>query len=146
MKTDSAALIIKHLNMQPHPEGGYYVETGRDHGKNQDRGAYSHIYYLLEDGDISQWHKIDAYEIWHYVSGAPLQLSVSNDMKTLKTVLIGQDFENGQTPHYVLAPHEWQSAKSTGKWSLVSCIVAPAFSFDGFEMAEGDFLKNLSAL
>lgn len=71
----SADAIVDMLDMQPHPEGGYFVETFRDAGG----GARAHstaIYYLLREGERSHWHRVDAAEVWHWYAGGPLALSL----------------------------------------------------------------------
>ncbi len=74
-----AADIIETLGMQRHPEGGWYVETYRDENGGP-RGHSTAIYYLLQKGERSHWHKVkDAAEAWHYYAGAPLALHRSKD-------------------------------------------------------------------
>ena len=71
-----AAAIIATLGMQRHPEGGWYAETFRDN-PDGGRGHSTAIYFLLEAGDVSAWHRVsDAAEVWHFYAGAPLALSV----------------------------------------------------------------------
>jgi len=130
--TDAHAIIAE-LRMQPHPEGGYYVETFRDNPAGG-RGASSCIYYLLAAGERSHWHRIDAVEVWHYYAGAPLKLSLHHEGRAWDIVL-GPDVLNGQRPQGVVPVGGWQSAQSLGDWTLVGCTVAPGFDFAGFEMA-----------
>ncbi|EKV04495.1 Cupin, RmlC-type [Penicillium digitatum] len=134
----SAQDIIKKLNLSPHPEKGYYVETFRDRHSSNDRSHSTCIYYLLEGkSGLSQWHRVlDGAEIWHYYAGAPMQLSLSwNDGKPTRDTILGIDFATGQRPQAIVERGEWQHAKSLGHWTLVGCTVAPAFSFESFEMA-----------
>ena len=127
--------IIHKLRMQPHPEGGHYVETWRDAGSHGGRGALTCIHFLLRAGEISAWHRIDATEVWHFAAGGPLELSLAPDGQQSRTHQLGPDLLAGQRPHVVVPPHCSQSARTLGAWTLVSCIVAPAFSFEGFELA-----------
>ena len=131
-----AADIIKALAMQPHPEGGWYTETYRDeHGG--ERGHSTAIYYLLEAGDRSHWHRVlDAAEVWHYYAGAPLLLSLSETGVGITEITLGPDVIAGERPQGVVPAGWWQSARSTGAFTLVGCTVAPGFSFSTFEMAE----------
>lgn len=131
--------IIAELDMQPHPEGGWYVETFRDMDGPDGRARSTAIYYLLEAGDVSHWHRVDALEIWHWHAGAPLDLMISEDGKTSRTIALGPDVTNGQRPQGIVPTGAWQSAKSTGGWTLVGCTVAPGFEFSGFEMAPADW-------
>jgi uncharacterized protein len=136
----SASDIIARLELKPHPEGGYYRETFRDvRGDAQGRAMSTAIYYLLARGDRSHWHRIDAVEIWHYYSGAALTLRIANEGCAAHTVTLGADVAAGQRPQAIVPAGAWQSAESTGDWTLVGCTVAPAFEFANFEMAAKDW-------
>ncbi|SME96184.1 hypothetical protein SAMN02982989_0281 [Xaviernesmea oryzae] len=126
--------IIEALRMQRHPEGGWYVETFRD-----DRdGARAHstaIYYLLQAGERSHWHRVrDAAEVWHFHAGDPLLLKIS-DGRTVETVTLGIDLAKGERPQGVVPADAWQAAEPLGRFTLVGCTVAPGFEFASFEMA-----------
>lgn len=127
--------IIAALGMVPHPEGGHYVETWRDVPVGGGRGAGTAIYYLLQSGERSHWHRVDAAEIWHWYAGAPMQLSLSVDGVAVETRMLGNDLGAGARPQILVSAGVWQSAISGGDWSLVGCTVSPAFEFAGFEMA-----------
>jgi predicted cupin superfamily sugar epimerase len=130
--------VIERLGLKPHPEGGYYAETHRipdPHGHGH-RSQGTAIYYLLGQGDRSHWHRVDATEIWHFYSGAPLELNIAvTDKSKPKTRILGADLAAGQHPQLVVPPHHWQAARSLGEWTLVGCTVSPGFEFAGFEMA-----------
>jgi predicted cupin superfamily sugar epimerase len=127
--------IIARLGLVPHPEGGHYVETWRDRPEGGGRGSGTAIYYLLRAGERSHWHRIDATEIWLFHAGDPLVLRLSEDGRTEHAVIMGPDIAAGQAAQVVVPPHVWQAAEPVGDWTLLSCTVAPAFEFDGFEMA-----------
>lgn len=126
--------IITTLGMQRHPEGGWYVETFRD----EDGGARGHstaIYYLLEAGERSHWHRVrDAAEVWHFYAGDPLLLRIS-DGETAEEVRLGTDLARGERPQAVVPANAWQAAEPLGRFTLVGCTVAPGFQFSSFEMA-----------
>ena len=131
--------IIRELNMQPHPEGGWYVQTFRD-SPSEARGHSTAIYYMLEAGQRSHWHRvIDAAEVWHYHSGAPLALHLSEDGTESHTTMLGTDLINGERPQAIVRANWWQSAETTGNYTLVGCTVAPGFEFAKFEMAPPDW-------
>ena len=132
----NAAGIIALLELQPHPEGGHYRETFRDPQGPEGRGFSTAIYYLLDAGETSHWHRVDAAEIWHHYAGAPLALSLSQDGRAVETRLLGKDLAAGQRPQIVVPAGCWQSAATRGGWTLVGCTVAPGFAFSAFEMAE----------
>lgn len=132
--------IIRELGLKPHPEGGNYVEVYRSPEKvNGSRSACTAIYYLLQAGEISHWHRIDADEIWHHYAGAPLILSLSDDGETTRDQILGKSFERGERAIAVAPRNLWQCARSLGDWTLVGCTVSPGFEFSGFEMAAAEW-------
>lgn len=134
--------IIDILELQRHPEGGWYVQTFRDIDERDGRAHSTAIYYLLEGGDRSHWHTVDAVEIWHYHAGAPLELSLSDTGVSTRVVVLGIDLAGGQRPQGLVRSGEWQSARSLGDWTLVSCTVAPGFEFAGFTMAPAGWMPG----
>jgi uncharacterized protein len=128
--TDPAAIIAA-LRLQPHPEGGHYRETWRDAPESGARGAGTAILFLLRAGERSHWHRVDAAELWLWQAGAPLRLGRSPG----ETLVLGPDLAAGEMLHGVVPIQAWQAAESLGAWTLCSCVVAPAFSFAGFELA-----------
>ena len=133
------AWLIDHFGMQAHPEGGHYVETYRDASETGGRGAVTCIHFLLQAGEVSAWHRIDATEIWHFAGGDPLVLTTSIDGHDCQARYLGPDPASSQSAHIVLPPLCWQTAETLGRWTLASCIVAPAFDFKGFELAPVDW-------
>jgi uncharacterized protein len=133
----TAEEIIARLGLQPHPEGGHYREVYR--GTPLAEGARSPgtaIYFLLRAGERSHWHRVvDADEIWHHYAGAPLELSLSEDGRSVRHLRLGTDLALGELPQGVAARNVWQAARSLGAWTLVGCTVSPAFEFAGFELA-----------
>lgn len=122
--------IVATLGMQPHPEGGWYVETWRAPAAAGERAAGTAIYFLLRAGERSHWHKVDAAELWLWHAGSPLLLEIDREQHRL-----GPDLANGERPQAVVPPDAWQAARSLGDWTLVSCVVTPGFEFAGFTLA-----------
>jgi predicted cupin superfamily sugar epimerase len=129
----TAEEIVARLGLRPHPEGGHFREMYR--ASDSPRGASTAIYFLLKAGERSHWHRVDADEIWHHYAGAPLELSLSDDGKRVRQLRVGTDFDIGELPQAVAPRGVWQAARSLGNWTLVGCTVAPAFRFEGFELA-----------
>lgn len=127
--------IIAFLDLAPHPEGGWYRQTFA--GELVDgRAASTTIYYLLEAGQVSHWHRIDAVEAWLFHAGAPLALSLAPfEDGHIETMILGPDQDAGHRPQGVVPVGWWQSAVSQGAYSLVTCTVVPGFQFEGFELA-----------
>jgi predicted cupin superfamily sugar epimerase len=145
----SAKDVIAALNLSPHPEKGYFIETFRDPSGTADgRSLSTCIYYLLEgESGLSHWHRVlDAVETWHYYAGAPLRLSLSyNDGAPVRDVVLGPNVWAGERPQVVVQRGEWQHALSLGEWTLVGCTVAPAFTMESFEMAEEGWEPKVEA-
>jgi len=128
--------VVRRLDLKPHPEGGFYRETYRDPRTDAGgRAASTAIYFLLGLGDVSEWHRVDAAEVWHFHAGAPLVITVSENGHDASAHHLGPDLMRGQRPQFVVPAGWWQTATSLGAWTLVGCTVAPGFSFEGFEMA-----------
>jgi len=136
----TAQAIIDHLDLRPHPEGGWYRETWAGHETAGARPVGTAIYYLLEAGQRSHWHRVDAAEIWHFYAGAPLVLSMAETGGgPAREIVLGPDVLTGQAPQVLVPPHHWQAARPLGDWTLVGCTVSPGFTFAGFEMAPPGF-------
>ena len=110
--------VITALQLQPHPKGGHYRETWR-HEDGESRGAGTAIYYLLQAGERSHWHRVDAAEVWHFYAGAPLQLLTAPEGGETTRRVLGPNVSAGERPQLLVAPNEWQSAESLGDLSLI---------------------------
>lgn len=141
MTTAAAADVIERLGLRRHPEGGWYAETWRAEAADGERPAASAILYLLAAGERSRWHRVDAAEIWQYSGGDPLEIRIwTGDGRAVTTHRLGAGTEtDGETPQVVVPAHAWQTARPRGAWTLVGCIVSPAFEFAGFELAPDDW-------
>ncbi|MES2946149.1 MAG: cupin domain-containing protein, partial [Pseudomonadota bacterium] len=142
-----ARQLITQLGLQPHPEGGWYREIFRSAQLLQpadgrgSRSAITSIYFLLESGQHSRWHRVLSDEVWIYLEGLPLDLwswdaaSGSASLSVLGPVGTPavQDETAPQSPHHVIEAGLWQAATpKTGQpdgFTLVSCMVAPGFDF-----------------
>ncbi|RNC87071.1 MAG: cupin domain-containing protein [Winogradskyella sp.] len=144
--------IIKTLDLQPHPEGGYFREVYRSEGVipnsnltdnfQGDRNYATSIYYLLESGDFSAFHKINQDETWHFYIGDAIELHVISENGSLSTIKIGNDISNGEIPQFTVQKHDWFAAKvkNPDTFALVGCTVSPGFDFRDFELASHDML------
>jgi predicted cupin superfamily sugar epimerase len=126
--------VIDALGLEKHPEGGWFRETWRDAPADGSRGVGTAIYYFLGRGDRSHWHRLDAVEHWHYHAGDPIELRIHQDGVT-ETIILGPNITAGHHPQVTVPPDAWQTAVSTGEWTLAGCTVAPAFLYEKFEMA-----------
>ncbi|MGP3983106.1 cupin domain-containing protein [Streptomyces sp. KR80] len=133
------------LDLQRHPEGGWYRETWRSEitthpeGYPSSRPTCTAIYFLLEAGDQSHWHTVRSPELWLWHRGGPLRLELGGAGATPdaepSTVVLGPDLSRGQQLQAVVPAGCWQRAQpDASEEVLVSCIVSPGFSFDDFHM------------
>ena len=118
--------LIKKLKMVAHPEGGHFSESFRDENNN-----VSLIYYMLQKNEWSHWHRLTKNETLHFYKGDPLTIFISNDGVDFTSVTIGED----DSFHYSVMANNWFAMKSTGKYSLIGCTVAPGFDYNDFELA-----------
>lgn len=130
--------IVAELGLSPHPEGGHYRQTFATEGAG--RALSTCIYFLIRAGERSHWHRVDADEIWHFYRGAPLTLRTTpTDSGPLGVHLLGPELGPDRGPQAIVPAGHWQSAESTGDYTLVGCTVSPGFDFAGFDLAPPGF-------
>lgn len=150
----TAAYYIQSLNLQPHPEGGYFAETYRSAEVvansalptrfGGDRSFGTAIYFLLESHHISALHRIQADEIWHFYAGSPLDVFVIKPDGLLTIIRLGNNPKRGDVFQAVVPAGCWFGSKpvvdstvvDNSAFSLVGCTVAPGFDFADFELAD----------
>jgi hypothetical protein len=126
--------LIAELGLAPHPEGGWYRRTWVAPAENGERPTGSAIYYLLLEGEVSAWHRVDATELWHFYAGDPLELRREWDDGRADTHVLGPEVDAGQRPQAVVEAGVWQTARPLGRYTLVGATVTPAFTFEDFEL------------
>lgn len=130
--------LIESLQLQAHPEGGYYRRLFESRQQTaQGRLCSTAIVFLLPAGLVSRWHRVDADELWHFYEGAPLQLLIAEHPTAIRSERLGP-VATQQLPQRAVPAHAWQSARSLGDFTLVGCSVAPGFDFTGFCLLADD--------
>ena len=149
-----AADYIRLLNLTPHPEGGFFRETYRSGGIipaealapafTSHRQFSTAIYFLLQEGDYSAFHRIKSDECWHFYAGGPLIVHMIDDHGAYDFVSIGSDLAKGERFQFVVPANTWFASEpaSGTAFSLVGCTVSPGFDFQDFEMANGEKLAT----
>lgn len=150
MKT--AEYWIKHLQLLPHPEGGYYKEVYRSNaethhlptGFDGSRNFCTSIYFLLTSSDRSVFHRIKSDETWHFYSGSTLTIYVL-DKNGYKEIKVGNNPENGESLQVTIPANSWFGAlvQPGGTFALTGCTVSPGFDFRDFEIAPRNLLLDL---
>ncbi|MDT7835713.1 cupin domain-containing protein [Aquabacterium sp. OR-4] len=143
-----AQQLISRLQLQPHPEGGFFAEVHRatatvdPRDGRPPRAALTSIYFVLADGGFSRWHRVRSDEVWCHLEGAPLQLHLldardaGTEPRAWSTRLAPVDAHSA--PQATVPADVWQAAQSEGEYSLVACMVAPGFDFADFTMMAPD--------
>ncbi len=136
---NAAQALIEQLALEPHPEGGWYRETWRAPAAPGERAGATAIHFLLEAGQESHWHRVDAAEIWLWHAGDRLALRLADDRRgPVETVVLGPPPAMGHVAQHVVPANCWQAAAGLdgeAGFVLLSCVVAPGFEFAGFTLA-----------
>ena len=147
-----ADALIRKLSLEPHPEGGHYrrihASTTSVLVGGRPRAAMTAIAFLLDAGECSRWHRIDADEAWHWQEGDPIELLCFDAQAgALGKTLLGDPRRSLRAMHVVPAG-TWQCAKALGGYALVACTVSPGFEWAGFELLDetGAIAQELSRL
>lgn len=139
--------LIDHYQLQPHPEGGWYKETYKSSEAisanalparfSGNRSFSTAIYFLLEEGNFSAFHKIKSDECWHFYAGDPLEVFVINLDGTLSIIRLGSNIVNGELFQFVVPANCWFASRPApgSSFCFVGCTVAPGFDFADFELA-----------
>jgi uncharacterized protein len=145
---NEAPAIIDHLNLSRHPEGGWYREVYRSdeilpagslpERYNEPHSINTSIYFLLENGDFSAFHRIRSDETWHFYLGSPVIIYILSPDGKYREVILGNNLIGNQELQYTILRDCWFAAKvqTTGSFALVGCTVSPGFEFSDFELAE----------
>ena len=149
----SAEYWVSHLNLQPHPEGGFDKETYRSKESIPENGLSGEfkgsrnfstaIYFLLRSKDRSLFHRIRSDELWHFHDGSSLTIYIL-EKDGLVEKKLGNDPSKGESLQVVVPAHCWFGAmvNQSNSYTLSGCTVAPGFDFRDFEMAKGEGLLN----
>lgn len=135
---------IERLELEPHPEGGFFKETYRSSESAEftdfpsGRNVSTGIYFLLTSENFSAFHRIKSDEMWHFYAGNALSIYVIDKNGKANEIKLGLELEKGQVPQAVVPANCWFASKvqDGGEYSLVGCTVAPGFDFEDFEMAK----------
>jgi predicted cupin superfamily sugar epimerase len=154
----TAGQFVQQYNLQAHPEGGWYKETYRSSENipglslperfGGERNFSTAIYFLLEQGNFSAFHKIKSDECWHFYAGDTLHVYVLHDDGKMEIIKLGSDIMNGELFQYVVPANCWFASRPApaSKFCFVGCTVAPGFDFADFEMAKAETLIELFPL
>ncbi|MCF6270854.1 MAG: cupin domain-containing protein [Melioribacteraceae bacterium] len=139
---------ISKLNLNPHPEGGFYREvyrsdevllsTSLDERYTGSRSISTSIYFLLKENQFSAFHKIKSDELWHFYDGSAIKLYIISEDGKLEIKKVGINISDNEFPQITIPKNVWFAAEPIDKesYTLVGCTVAPGFDFNDFELGE----------
>ncbi|GAA0076102.1 cupin domain-containing protein [Clostridium sp. CTA-5] len=145
--------FIEKLDMISHPEGGFYKQSfiseenisarGLNVESEESKKVWTSIYFLLRDGEVSNFHRLKSDEMWYYHSGSSLTIYMITPEGKLITEELGLNIEKGEKPQ-VLVPkgYIFGSAMNNEGYALVGCMVSPGFEFKDFELFERNYLLD----
>ena len=149
---DEASRWIERLGLVPHQEGGFYREVYRSAGLVPpaclppgfagSRALATSIYYLLQNGQVSVFHRLRSDEIWNFHLGGRLIIAVLRPSGALEEVSLGADYSAGEVLQTVVPAGLWFGAwvADPDSFSLAGCTLSPGFDVDDFELASRDDL------
>lgn len=141
--------VIQRLNLVPHPEGGYFVESFRapasvsSDSHRGKRAASTAIYFLLRTGELSALHRVCSDEVWHHYAGDSVELHEIDAGGRHRRHGLGAALDGDERPQIVIAAGHWQAARprrGAHGFALCGCTVAPGFEFSDFEMPQRSVL------
>jgi len=144
--------LIARLGLSPHPEGGHYRQIfkspfrvapassersggGAPHEADV-RSALTAIYFLLQRGEQSRWHRVTSDEVWTHLEGDGVRLHLFDGERVTQRVV--GPFADSADPVVIVPAGVWQAAEPLGDHALVACFVAPGFEFDDFTLMADD--------
>ena len=138
--------IVKELNLQSHPEGGFYSENYRSEINTEDkRGVLmTSIYFLLTSEHVSNFHRISHDELWFHHEGSPIAIHLLEDGEH-KELILGASFGEECKPQQLVKGNTifGSAVLEPDSFALVSCVVSPGFNFEDFELfSREDLLKQ----
>jgi predicted cupin superfamily sugar epimerase len=147
--------LIQQYKLQPHPEGGWYKQTYKSSEQiaadalpdrfKTNRAFSTAIYFLLEKGNFSAFHRIKSDECWHFYAGDPLLIYIIEQNGELTIISLGNDLKKGQSFQYVVSANCWFAGRPApgSEYCFVGCTVSPGFEFEDLELASATELSAI---
>jgi len=146
--------LIQQFSLLPHPEGGWYKQTYKSNEEiaasalperfGGQRSFSTAIYFLLEKGNFSAFHRIRSDECWHFYSGDPLLIYIIRPDGILDTITLGNNVDKGHAFQYIVPANCWFASRPVpgSAYCFVGCTVSPGFEFEDFELADAGKLST----
>ncbi|WP_066051614.1 cupin domain-containing protein [Robertmurraya korlensis] len=138
MEKKTADYWINQLNLEPHAEGGYFKQSFRSSEElsNYSRVLYTSIYFLLREGEVSHFHRLQSDELWYFHAGQSLSVHIIHENGQYEEVRLGLNIEEGEVPQIAVPKNTifGSSVLDAGGFALVGCMVSPGFEYQDFEL------------
>lgn len=143
LRTD---ILKKTYNLTPHEEGGSFSEVYTSPEAKNGRSAAGSIYFLLDSGEVSQFHEIDCDEIWYFHEGCGIMITILAPNGDVSHVCLGNNVEQGQSAMAIIPKGSIFSAVNLDDagYTFVSCVTVPKFSYDGFRLVSENEIRQRS--
>jgi hypothetical protein len=151
----TAEYWIEKLQLQKHPEGGYFREVYRaeetipKHNLHErysgDRNYSTSIYFLITSNEFSSFHRIKSDETWHFYHGSPITIHTIDENGKYSAVKLGSNPEKGEVFQFTIPHGTWFAASvdEPDSYALVGCTVAPGFHYDDFKLGKREEMIKL---
>jgi predicted cupin superfamily sugar epimerase len=150
MNQKSEQYWVDHLELAPHPEGGFFKSVSQPAERYQikeghERPLYTSIYFLLNQESPSHFHRLKSDEVWYFHAGDPLTVHMLYPDGRYVHIKLGQTLENKELLQFTVPKGVifGSSVDDHGSYSLVSCMVSPGFDYEDFELfTQAELLKD----
>jgi uncharacterized protein len=147
----NAEYWINKLNLQEHPEGGYFAETYKSEKLvrlpeyDGPRHLCTAMYYMLTGEQFASFHIVKSDELWHFYAGSSLTLYIIERNGRLSKRRLGADTDKGEFLQVVVKSCSWfaASVNDASSYSLVGCTVSPGFDYRDWKLGD---IKTLVTL
>jgi predicted cupin superfamily sugar epimerase len=148
-----ASYWVEKLQLQAHPEGGFFKEMYRSEESIPAAGLPGRyagsrpfgtgIYFLIDQDNFSAFHRVQSDEMWHFYAGHTAVLHIIHPDGRYEQRAVGRDPEQGEAFQVVVPGGSWFAASVAEGYALVGCTVCPGFDFADFELADHEGLSGL---
>jgi len=135
---NSARELIDYLNLEPHPEGGFFKRTYDSALETAvgplypERKLLSCIYYLLTcDSPVGYLHENRSDIVHFFQLGSPITYTLISPQGEISQTTLGPNIELGQQLQLVVPSGWWKASELTsGEFGLISEAVSPGFEYE----------------
>ena len=126
--------IIEKYKLIPHGDGAYFIEPYSSSSSSNERAFAASIYFLLDQNDITPFHKLDCDDIWFYHQGVGMNVYFVEKDNTVSVRQLG--IGEGQNPMVIVPKNTIFGAENIDPkgYTFISCINVPRFMPQGYEL------------